>query len=84
MDRSVILHLPHASRNIPAEHRGAFRLSDAELARELTRMTDAHTDHLFALEGATQVVFPVSCLLVDPERSCPWPITSASRASTRS
>ncbi len=68
MSSPTILHLPHASRNIPAEHRDAFHLSDAELDLELTRMTDAHTDHLFALEGATRVVFPISRLVVDPER----------------
>jgi len=68
MPSPAILHLPHASRVIPAEHRGAFHLPDTELDLELTRMTDAHTDHLFALEGATRVVFPVSRLVVDPER----------------
>jgi len=31
-------------------------------------MTDAYTDELFTLEGADRLVFPVSRLLVDPER----------------
>lgn len=68
MTYSVILHIPHASVRIPAEHRASFVLSDADLARELVRMTDAHTDDLFALASAAAVVFPVSRLLVDPER----------------
>ena len=43
-------------------------LSDADLAAELTLMTDAFTDELFFLPQATTVRFPVSRLLVDVER----------------
>ncbi len=31
-------------------------------------MTDAHTERLFHVEGASRIVFSVSRLLVDPER----------------
>lgn len=66
----LILHIPHASRLIPAEDRAAMVPDDATLARELLRMTDAWTDRL--VEGVTvpavRIVFPVSRLVVDPER----------------
>ena len=67
----MILHIPHSSREIPAEVRRTLLLDDAELERELTRMTDAWTDELFpgaAGSGDAAVVFPVSRLVVDPER----------------
>ena len=40
------------------------------LSLELLRMTDAYTDELFALPErlAYRIVFPVSRLVVDPER----------------
>lgn len=67
---ALILHIPHASRLIPAEDRAAMVPDDATLARELLRMTDAWTDKL--VEGvtvpATRIVFPVSRLVLDPER----------------
>lgn len=65
-----ILHIPHASTAIPAKYRDQFVLSDADLEEELIRMTDAYTDELFAtpLSVATTVQFPVSRLVVDPER----------------
>jgi len=64
----MILHIPHASRAIPAEYRAQLLLTDAELAEELVRMTDAYTDDLFDMAGACRVVFPISRLVVDPER----------------
>jgi len=67
----MILHIPHSSRKIPAEVRNQFLLTDAELETELLRMTDAYTDELFCVDLApsdTAVVFPVSRLVVDPER----------------
>jgi N-formylglutamate amidohydrolase len=67
----MILHIPHASRLIPPDVRRALLLIDAELDLELTRMTDAWTDELFlpaAGDGDSAVVFPVSRLVVDPER----------------
>ena len=64
----MILHIPHSSDTIPAQFRDYVVLSDDELAAELLRMTDAFTDELFVFPGATTVRFPISRLLVDPER----------------
>ena len=65
---NVILHIPHSSRVIPEELRNQFVLSDDELSAELRLMTDAFTDELFTLPGATVVRFPFSRLVVDVER----------------
>ena len=67
----MILHIPHAARAIPPPWRSALQVSDAVLERERIRMTDTDTDALFAPHarpGDQAVVFPVSRLLVDPER----------------
>lgn len=64
----MILHIPHASRKIPRPFRPRYLLNDAALELELLRSTDAYTDELFDVPGAQRVVFPVSRLLVDPER----------------
>ena len=53
---------------IPADLRASFLGSDEELSRELLAMTDRYTDELFSLPGASTVRFPVSRLVVDPER----------------
>lgn len=65
-----ILHIPHASKTIPDCVRKTFLLSDSELHDELIRMTDSFADELFVCEHASarRVVFPVSRLVVDPER----------------
>jgi N-formylglutamate amidohydrolase len=70
MTPPLILHIPHASRLIPAEDRVAMVPDDATLAHELLRMTDAWTDKLVEVVTvpATRIVFPVSRLVVDPER----------------
>lgn len=66
----VILHVPHDSVAIPADLRSQFLLDDAELGRELNRMTDHLTLKLFADSSSmASVVFaPVSRLVVDVER----------------
>lgn len=64
----MILHIPHASKEIPPALRSQIILSDAELASELAAMTDEHTDKLFTCTGATRILFPISRLIVDPER----------------
>jgi N-formylglutamate deformylase len=63
-----ILHIPHSSTTIPSEYRDRFLLSDECLATEMLRMTDHFTDELFSRIGGTEIVFPVSRLLVDVER----------------
>lgn len=64
----ILLHIPHSSVQIPDEVRSCVVLSDVELASELRVMTDAFTDVLFTLDGVDRLVFPVSRLIVDPER----------------
>ena len=66
----MILHLPHASTLIPEDLRDEFLLSDEDLQEELNRITDHATDQIFqqAFPEAKAIVFPVSRLVVDPER----------------
>ncbi len=66
----VVLHIPHASTEIPTSVRETFVLTDAELKTELLLMTDRYCDDLFDLSdcAASIVTFPVSRLVVDPER----------------
>ena len=67
----IIAHVPHASTAIPADVREELLLSDEELADELLRLTDHHTDGLFAgLSGlgATSFLNDLSRLVFDPER----------------
>jgi N-formylglutamate amidohydrolase len=66
----AILHIPHASKEVPHRNRTDLLLSDEDLARELLLMTDSFVDELFCLPSADAVrfVYPVSRLVVDPER----------------
>ena len=68
----IVLHVPHSSRVVPPDIRDRLSLEEAELAMELLRMTDHFTDELFCASSRrsdmTAVVFPVSRLVVDPER----------------
>jgi N-formylglutamate amidohydrolase len=63
---AIILHIPHASTVLPSEVE--FLLGKEALAYEVDAMTDHHTERLFDLPGARRCVFPVSRLVVDPER----------------
>ena len=71
---SVVLHVPHGSRSIPADARAGMLLDAAELEAELDRMTDTDTGVIAA--GAAQAaarrpwIFEnrVSRLVIDPER----------------
>lgn len=70
----VILHVPHASRDIPAHVRDGLLLSDSDLAAELDHMTDAYTDRVAADAAGRAGLRPwileneLSRLVVDPER----------------
>ena len=64
----MILHVPHASREIPERYRQQIVLPDNALHAELTRMTDAYTDELFVSPESHAIIFPLSRLLVDVER----------------
>ena len=68
LSQPVIIHVPHASSVIPDDVRATFCLTDDELHTELIRMTDWYTDELFAVPGITYLHYPVSRLVVDPER----------------
>jgi N-formylglutamate deformylase len=69
--REVLFHIPHSSTLIPNELRDDFCLSDSELIEEIRLMTDWHTSELFrrAVQGlGHSIEFPVSRILMDPER----------------
>ena len=67
---TAVIHVPHASTRIPADVRDQFVLSDEQIADEIRLMTDHLTDELFAVPEAMALAvrFPVSRLVVDPER----------------
>ncbi len=67
---AIVLHIPHASAEIPTDVRKSFVIDDAQLELELLRMTDHFTDALFFVPPsvATAVIYPVSRLVCDPER----------------
>ena len=67
---SLVLHIPHASKNIPDEYLQYFTLSKKDLQFELLKMTDHFTDELFNISDPKiyQIKFPISRLLVDVER----------------
>lgn len=66
----VVIHVPHASTEIPPDVASPILLTPNELGAELLAMTDRYTDEIFAFlePAATTVRFPVSRLVVDPER----------------
>lgn len=66
----MILHIPHSSKMIPDDLRKQFVLSNNELERELLLMTDLYTDDLFCPvdENDIAIIYPVSRLVIDPER----------------
>lgn len=64
----ILLHIPHSSLEIPADLRSHFILTEDDLQTELLKLTDRYTDELFDVPNADRLVFPVSRLVVDPER----------------
>ena len=68
----LVLHIPHAATEIPLDLGDTFLLSEQELQAELNRITDHATDLIFqqAFPAAPAAVFPISRLVVDPERLC--------------
>jgi N-formylglutamate amidohydrolase len=64
----VLLHIPHSSTLIPSKWQYLFHLNEKDVKQELVTMTDSYTEELFACELANHLTFPVSRLLVDPER----------------
>ena len=64
----TILHIPHDSYLIPPEYLEHFIFTKEEIETEQLKMTDHLTSKLFILEGGEKIIFPVSRLLLDPER----------------
>jgi N-formylglutamate deformylase len=44
----IVLHIPHASKEIPKGVRSTFLPTDEKIERELLLMTDAWTDEIVA------------------------------------
>ncbi len=70
MKPRVVIHVPHSSTEIPEDAAHALLLTPSDVEAELLAMTDWYTEEIFALSLAiaTTVRFPVSRLVVDPER----------------
>lgn len=70
MQLPAVIHIAHSATLIPSDVRAELLLDDEALEAELRAMTDHETDILFGVPSdvATPVVFPVSRLVVDPER----------------
>jgi len=65
----TVVHIPHASVNIPGKYHKTIVLNEKRLWREMARMTDAFCDELYdAPEFQKRVVAPVSRLVCDVER----------------
>ncbi len=64
----MIIHIPHASIEIPAEVLPQFVCSPEDLQAEILRSTDWLTDELFSETSGVTIRYPVSRLVADPER----------------
>ena len=66
----LVLHIPHASRLVPSECLADYVVKREVLDEHLARSTDHFTDELFSFEADSveTIHFPVSRLVVDPER----------------
>ena len=53
-DCPVIVHVPHASREIPAEVAADFIATDEQIAQELDRVTDDYTLSLIHISEPTR------------------------------
>ena len=65
----VVVHVPHASTNIPDEYRETILLDDNRLNREIRRMTDAFCDDLYDAPGfQNRLIATYSRFVCDVER----------------
>lgn len=62
----LILHIPHSSTIIPFYE--CFVLSKSEIAGEIIKLTDWHTDEIFDSASDYKIVAPFSRLFCDVER----------------
>jgi N-formylglutamate deformylase len=68
---SMIFHIPHASQKIPPDQRSKITISADQIQQELVKLTDWFTVELFGCHAGSWdavIGFPVSRLVVDPER----------------
>ena len=67
---ALLIHIPHSSTCIPENYLQYFKLTPEALNIEMLKMTDHYTDELFDCSGedVQSLLFPISRLLVDPER----------------
>ena len=72
MISALVLHILHDSPEILTNLRDTILFSDRALQAEFNRITDHATDLIFhqAFPAAPAAVFPISRLVVDPERFC--------------
>lgn len=64
----IVLHIPHASVDIPHNTREQYCIDELQLWKEITDLTDWYSDELFNMPSARRVVAPVSRIVVDTER----------------
>ena len=65
----VVVHIPHASLEIPEEYGKSILLNETQLWREQRRMTDAFCDDLYDAPGFdTRVIAKYSRFVCDVER----------------
>ena len=64
--KKLILHIPHASTNIP--YLDGFQIDKQEIEHELLILTDWHTDDLYEDSESISVVADFSRIFCDPER----------------
>ncbi|MFD0765814.1 N-formylglutamate amidohydrolase [Mucilaginibacter lutimaris] len=66
MVSNLILHIPHASDNIP--DRAGYVVTDDRLKQEMSLLTDWYTEELFAFEGCIRCVADFNRVFCDVER----------------
>jgi len=65
----VVVHIPHASLELPDDFRRGILLTESKLRREMIRMTDAFCDELYDAPGFdNRLTAVVSRLVCDVER----------------
>jgi len=66
----IVAHAPHASPFVSEEARRHILLSDDELQREIVRLADWHTDHLFSWVTGVGGTEPLRSQVALPSQKC--------------
>lgn len=66
MNKTVILHKPHASSIVPNKY--GYLIGEEELQQEIQLLTDWHTDELFYVDGGINISADFSRIFCDVER----------------